>query len=479
MFATFKISILGIKSALPMLKKLFFLTILLAILSTPLPAYAQSQEDGPIYIVQPGDTLNIIAARFGVSTDDLIRVNQIQNPNLLNAGDRLVIPGLQGVSGVLTTRVLGLGESFRVLALQSTTPLEQVYRLNKVTSPTESYSGASVIIPVQEGEAPPTHLSTLKPGQSLLELAVASNQNPWKIAADNSTPTGWDVTSGTMLILPGPSSQNETSPISDRLNSVTVTPLPFAQGNTVVLTVTAPEAVTLSGELNGYPLHFFNAENNQQIAIQGIYAMANVGLAPLTLAGQFPDGSSFAFEQLLLVRPGGYAEDPPLYVDPETIDPKNTKPEDDQVKAVTAPATPQKYWDGIFRLPVDEPVCIKSWYGNRRSYNGSDFNYFHTGVDYGVCANLNIYAPAAGVVVFAGPLTVRGNATIIDHGWGVYSGYWHQAEIKVSVGDRVEPGQLIGLIGGTGRVTGPHLHWEIWANGVQVQPLDWLDRAYP
>jgi murein DD-endopeptidase MepM/ murein hydrolase activator NlpD len=76
-------------------------------------------------------------------------------------------------------------------------------------------------------------------------------------------------------------------------------------------------------------------------------------------------------------------------------------------------------------------------------------------------------------------LTVRGNATIIDHGQGIFTGYWHQEEIDVKVGDRVEPGQLIGLIGATGRVTGPHLHWEIWVNGVQVDPIQWLENTYP
>jgi hypothetical protein len=86
---------------------------------------------------------------------------------------------------------------------------------------------------------------------------------------------------------------------------------------------------------------------------------------------------------------------------------------------------------------------------------------------------------AAGRVVFAAPLTVRGNATIIDHGWGVYSGVWHQSQMLVNVGDMVEQGQVIGLVGGTGRATGAHLHWEVWVNGVQVNPLDWLDQPYP
>jgi murein DD-endopeptidase MepM/ murein hydrolase activator NlpD len=103
----------------------------------------------------------------------------------------------------------------------------------------------------------------------------------------------------------------------------------------------------------------------------------------------------------------------------------------------------------------------------------------HTGIDFCGGEGLPIFAPAAGRVVFAAPLTVRGNATIIDHGWGVYSGFWHQSEIQVNVGDVVEQGQVIGLVGGTGRSTGPHQHWEVWVNGVQVDPLNWLNQAYP
>ena len=86
---------------------------------------------------------------------------------------------------------------------------------------------------------------------------------------------------------------------------------------------------------------------------------------------------------------------------------------------------------------------------------------------------------APGVVVFAGWMDVRGNATMIDHGWGVYSAYLHQSEFKVKVGDKVETGQVIGLVGGTGRAGGPHLHFEILVGDVPVNPLDWLQQAYP
>ena len=82
-------------------------------------------------------------------------------------------------------------------------------------------------------------------------------------------------------------------------------------------------------------------------------------------------------------------------------------------------------------------------------------------------------------MVFTGALTVRGNATVIDHGWGVYTAYAHQTEVHVSEGDWVETGQVIGLVGETGRVTGPHLHWEVIVGGVQVDPMYWLSQAYP
>jgi murein DD-endopeptidase MepM/ murein hydrolase activator NlpD len=144
--------------------------------------------------------------------------------------------------------------------------------------------------------------------------------------------------------------------------------------------------------------------------------------------------------------------------------------------------TPEKYWQGMFQLPVDSQYCLRSKYGNRRSYNGGVFHSFHTGIDFGVCSEthpFDIYAPADGVVVFTGLKTVHGNATIIDHGQGIYSGLYHQAETYVKVGDRITAGQLIGKIGATGRVTGSHLHWDLWVNGIQVDPIKWLNETFP
>jgi murein DD-endopeptidase MepM/ murein hydrolase activator NlpD len=191
--------------------------------------------------------------------------------------------------------------------------------------------------------------------------------------------------------------------------------------------------------------------------------------------------TKYTFSQPIYIKSGGYAFDPVLVVSPETIDPTVTLPEDAQWSALGKPASPEKYWKDKFLSPVpkDFENCWPSLFGNRRSYNGSPYEYFHSGLDFCGGVGTEIYAPASGKVVFAGPLTVRGNATVIDHGWGVYTAYMHQSEIFVKPGEMVEPGQLIGLVGDTGRVTGPHLHWEVWAGGIQVDPMEWLVTSFP
>jgi len=217
---------------------------------------------------------------------------------------------------------------------------------------------------------------------------------------------------------------------------------------------------------------------NFYVALQGIYVLAEPGLVSLQIQGNLADGTPFGFEQSLPLRAGGYAHET-LQVPPETIDPAVTQPEYEHVLSVVSQVSPQKYWDGPFVSPAYDPNWITSWFGTRRYYNQDPQVYFHSGVDYGGGVGLPIKAPAPGVVVLTEELTVRGGTTIIDHGWGVFSVYMHQSEIQVKVGDFVTTGQQIGLVGGTGRVTGAHLHWEIWVNGVQVEPLDWLDYSYP
>jgi len=442
------------------------------------PAAAQSSSDLPVYIVQSGDTINVIAIRFGISANDLIAANDIADPNILNVGTALKIPGLEGFSGTLTTDVAGLGATLSGLSRLYQFSADQIVRLNRITSPAEIYVGSTLVLPSLEDTTSLRPAAPIQTGTSLLETAVRQNANPWTILEVNSA-------RGSSTLLPREPvyTTSDAAPASvfgsDLVQSVDISPLPLRQGKAEVITVKTNGPVTLSGELNGKPMQFFPVNENEYAAIQGVHALTPTGLTDIKVEAQAANSDPFTIEQSILIESGYYPQDPALFVDPATIDEAFTKPEDDRVRAIITPVNPERYWTEIFKQPVDEPACIKSWFGNRRSYNGGPFDYFHTGVDYGVCANLNIYAPAPGRVVFSEEVTVRGIATIIDHGWGVYSGIWHQSKTLVNVGDFIDEGQLIGEIGGTGRVTGPHLHWEIWANGVQVEPLDWLDYLYP
>ncbi len=81
--------------------------------------------------------------------------------------------------------------------------------------------------------------------------------------------------------------------------------------------------------------------------------------------------------------------------------------------------------------------------------------------------------------MLADPLALWGNAIVIDHGWGVLTGYGHLSQIGVQVGQQVMQGDPIGKVGSTGLSTGAHLHWEMWVGGTSVNGLQWLDELYP
>ncbi len=185
----------------------------------------------------------------------------------------------------------------------------------------------------------------------------------------------------------------------------------------------------------------------------------------------------YDLNQQILVQSGNYPPENVVGVDSSTIDPE-TIDEENQILSKLITNTGTKYWTTNFSYPVDEP-CFGSTFGRSRTYNGGAYYYYHTGVDFTVCSadNLNIYAAAPGKVIFSEILPIKGLFTIIDHGWGVYSGYAHQSESFVTPGKFVQAGDLIGIIGNTGRSVGPHLHWEIWINGIPVDPLQWVTES--
>jgi murein DD-endopeptidase MepM/ murein hydrolase activator NlpD len=442
----------------------------------------EEQPSGPVYIVQEGDTLWDIAQRFGVPWEDLARVNEISDPGQLSAGDELVIPGIDDTGGVLVTTQVPLGENMRSLSRRYHLQQETIILLNHLTSPAELYRGYNLVMPEKNQEEMLVDRLALAKGQSLIELAIGKGVNPWAFVASNGLEGTWGVVPGDVLLLPDKNSLNGPGSLPGEISSVDISPESLIQGKTTVIRLNSNEEMVVDGSLIGNQLNFFQYGEGEYVALQGVHALTRAGFYPLIVEGELANGVPFGFSQKVYVEPGEFIYSS-LQVPEETIDPNVTGPEDKIWYALADPVTPNRLWKGVFKSPVAPSPCgYTDTFGNRRSYNGSPYNFFHTGLDF--CYNYNdevneIYAPADGVVVFAGPLIVRGNAVMIDHGLGVYSGYMHQAEILVEVGDRVETGQVIGVVGETGRVNGPHLHLEIWAGGVQVDPMDWLESSFP
>jgi LysM repeat protein len=264
----------------------------------------ETTPSGPVYIVQPGDTLSSIALRFGVLLADLQAANGISDPNqIIKVGDRLVIPGLEGIEGVLTTQQVPFGETLRSLSLRYQVSEAVLARLNHITNPQELYAGSSLVVP-QKDEAPvPGQRLSLAPGQSLLELAILHGSDPYTLAAANGLPGAWAALPGDVLRLPGAPDEGPGA-LPSAITSIELSAL--SQGRTAEIRLYSPVSLTLSGDLLGHPLNFFPTAADEYTALQGVHAMLNPGIYPLTLQGALADGTPFGFSQQVLVLDGAY-----------------------------------------------------------------------------------------------------------------------------------------------------------------------------
>ena len=144
--------------------------------------------------------------------------------------------------------------------------------------------------------------------------------------------------------------------------------------------------------------------------------------------------------------------------------------------AAPDPTDPPR-WSEPFVLPVEGRAT--SGFARARRYAPGGRVSFHEGEDIAAPVGTPIRATNDGVVVVAGSFPIKGGMTIVDHGAGVTSRYYHQARIDVEVGDVVRRGQIVGAVGSTGLSTGPHLHWEMRVADVASDPLAWVGKMLP
>jgi murein DD-endopeptidase MepM/ murein hydrolase activator NlpD len=142
--------------------------------------------------------------------------------------------------------------------------------------------------------------------------------------------------------------------------------------------------------------------------------------------------------------------------------------------AVYASLLPTPLWAGPWRTPLESEVV--GVFGRRSLVNG-EARSPHGGVDLRGGVGTPIQAPAAGRVAYLEDTYFGGLVLLVDHGLGLISGYRHLSEAKVRVGQDVRAGQIIGLVGMSGRVTGPHLHFDLHLSGARVEPLAWIEAS--
>ena len=166
------------------------------------------------------------------------------------------------------------------------------------------------------------------------------------------------------------------------------------------------------------------------------------------------------FAERRLRVPGSFVEPPP-----EALE--QIKRDSAVLAQAYARVSPRK-WTDAFILPVDGKPT--SNFGTRSFYNGQPRSP-HAGVDFVGKTGTPIRAANRGEVVVAAPMYFTGNTVIVDYGDRLFSVFAHLSELHVASGDIVEPNTIVGLVGATGRVTGPHLHWSVRLNGARVDPL--------
>ncbi len=193
----------------------------------------------------------------------------------------------------------------------------------------------------------------------------------------------------------------------------------------------------------------------------------------LKVTGQTADGEKMSCSAMVTVKKGLFATEK-LQVEKQFVEPspeqiKRANEERQKLRDIFDRVTPERLWDGNFRIPLDG-VTTGSNFGKRRILNGNPGSP-HTGVDFPAATGTAVRATQRGRVALAEELFFAGNTVVLDHGLGIYSFYGHLSEIGVKAGDALETGAVLGKVGATGRVTGPHLHWGLTVERARVNPL--------
>lgn len=242
---------------------------------------------------------------------------------------------------------------------------------------------------------------------------------------------------------------------------------------------------SLAGSWLGHQIVFsFDASSKTWFALAGVSLETTPGLYALELTGE-RSGNKAAREKLSFTRKFSVmrANYPKVEL---TVSKQFTEPDPNQVKQIEADqktkkdylnrVTPEREWSGSFSAPAD--AAISDVFGTQRVFNGKTQSS-HQGLDFRVPSGTPVAAMNEGTVLLAQFLYFEGNCVVIDHGQGLLTIYMHLSQFAVKEGDHLNRGQQVGLSGGTGRATGPHLHVAVRWQGTYLDPASLLRLRLP
>lgn len=446
--------------------------------------FAQSDPNADqrvgVYTVVGGDTLYSIAQRFGVPVETIVQLNGITDQNLIRVGDTLLIPSPEPLNS-------------EPLDSQTQNSLEPLPQSSTNAAPSNQLPTIDTIA-VQA-----------LPGESVDMVARRYAQDAALLALLNELPRAQRLFPGQTIRIPKATSssngilgQKGIEPL--RFGAITQVTLPdtLVQGRTGRLWVQTTRPVAPLGTWNGLPIlfsrpeiaaldtltstttvtePFAQTEETLWFALLPVPALIEPRAYPLQISYIARNGVLLSRTWQVEVFAGEYdSQEIVLGGDKgNLLAPSNVQTELELVRSVWSNIETPLLWSGSFTRPISEEYPTTSPFGTRRSYNGGPYSSYHAGQDFGAPGGIPIAAPAAGVVALADQLSVRGNAVILDHGRGIFSGYWHLSQISVEAGQIIQAGDLLGLVGTTGLSTGAHLHWELRVYGVAVDPMQFIE----
>jgi len=297
----------------------------------------------------------------------------------------------------------------------------------------------------------------------------------------SATPTLTATATLTATLTPSPTATATSTPMPTATPvplhvSVRIAPQVIEQGRTARIDVVSSHPAEVLWRMGDAEGAFGSGDGLRHIGYVGVSPVADEGAQALTVLARSERGHEITLETALQISAGDYGFEHIVFGEAteKLLAPEVTQPERERLDSVYGgESADHLLCSGLLDWPWRG--TITSYFGTRRQY-GDAFRSFHAGIDIDGQDGDPIAAPAAGTVVLAEELQVRGGAVIIDHGLGVMSGYYHLSRIDVEVGDSLVRGDVLGLMGATGLVTGSHLHWELRVGNVPVSPIEWVER---